>query len=172
MLWNVPKTVNRLTRNVVMNHPNSFNIEVFRKHTTRKGEKYFAGKPTLGGIGVIDSGDEVEYEFEYMGNGYALPAEPFQPGAMVDHKDTHVGEGTDFRFLIELECQTGSDDYFELRNHDVIYLLLGGEPGNEVKVAFEIVTMETTSNIPPYTVRYVCNRRDDLFLTPDMYGNK
>lgn len=163
MLKSVPNTVNRFTRNVVMNHPNSFNIQIYRKHVTRRSEGEMAGKPTLGGIGVIDSGDEIDYEFEYMGNGFALPAEPFQPGAMVDHKDTHVGEGTDFRFLIELEQQNEGDKYFQIRNHDVMYILLGDDEA-EAKVAFEIVSMETTSNIPPYSTRYVCNRRDDLHV--------
>ncbi|MDD5272210.1 MAG: hypothetical protein PHU14_05775 [Methylovulum sp.] len=31
-----------------------------------------------------------------------------------------------------------------------------------VRVAFEIVAIETIGNIPPFTQRYVCNKRPDL----------
>ena len=161
MLWNVPNQLNRLARNVVRNHPNTFNCEIFRKHTLREADDEAAGKPTFGGMGVIDSGDEEDYSYEYMGNGYALPAETFQPAPMVDALDANIGASGEFRFLIELEAQASDDDYFDLKNHDVGYLLLGEHP-DCAKLAYEIVTMETVSNIPPFAVRYVCHRRDEL----------
>jgi hypothetical protein len=36
-----------------------------------------------------------------------------------------------------------------------------------VKLAFEVVGVETPINIPPYAMRYVCNRRAELDLTGD-----
>ena len=54
-------------------------------------------------------------------------------------------------------------DWFDVRNHDVMYLLLGTGP-DAPRLAFEIVGTETTSNIPPFTTRYITNRRDDLHI--------
>jgi hypothetical protein len=80
-----------------------------------------------------------------------------------------VGSGEEFRFLIEPEGQSGSPEWFDVRTNDVIYLLLGIGP-TPPKLAFEVVNTETTSNIPPYTTRYITNRRDDLdLLTPQDY---
>jgi hypothetical protein len=37
-------------------------------------------------------------------------------------------------------------------------------PGLSGNSGFEVIALETTSNIPPYTTRYVTNQRDDLHL--------
>lgn len=165
MLHNVPNSVNRLVRNVVMNHPNTFNCQIFRKHNLRTGDDEIeaVGKSTFGGMGVLSSEDEENYEYEYMGNGFALPADQFASAPMVDHHDANIGAENEFRFLIVLEAQETSDDYFDIKNHDIMYLLFGEEP-HTARLAYEIVGAETTSNIPPYTMRYICNRRDDLHL--------
>ena len=168
MLHNVPTTINRMTRNVVANHPNSFTAEMYRKHTTRRGDAMVAGRQTMGGAGVLDSGDEEDYEFEFLGYCYALPAENFQPAKISDRKDVNIGANDSFSFLIEPESESGEEGFFIPRNHDVLMLLLWtGVEGKYAKLAFEIVGMETTSNIPPYTTRWICNRRDDLHLTAD-----
>jgi hypothetical protein len=166
MLSNVPISINSLTRNVVINHPNTFNCQVFRKKVTRTGENTVDGNPTLGGLAVLNTADEEQFEYDYIGNGYALPAESFNPSPMVDRLDANIGSADEFRFLIEPEGQSGSQDWFDLRTNDVFFLLLGGG-AFPTRLAFEVIAYETTSNIPPYTTRYVANRRDDLDLPSD-----
>jgi hypothetical protein len=164
MLTNVPSGINRMARNVVMNHPNTFSCEVYRKAVTRPAETSVGGLPTMGGLGVLDSMDEDQFEYAFMGYGYALPADGgFAPAPMVRRSDANIGAGDEFRFLIEPE----EPDEFDVREHDVLYLLLG--VGKDApKLAYEIVAIETTSNIPPYTTRYIANRRNDLdLLTPE-----
>ncbi|AJK46230.1 hypothetical protein [Burkholderia plantarii] len=163
MLTNVPDAVNRMTRNVIMNHPNTFNCQLFRKVITRKADETVGGNPTLGGLGVLDTMDEEEFEYEFVGNGYALLAEPFTPAPVVSRHDASLSTEDEFRFLIQPEGESGSDEWFDVRKHDVMYLLLGIGP-QPARLAFEIIGTETTSNIPPYTTRYVANRRDDLHL--------
>lgn len=165
MLNNVPEAINRMARNVVVNHPNTFNIQLFRKSVTRTGtgEGTVDGNPTLGGLGVLNTADEEQYEYAYIGNGYALPADAFSPAPMMDRRDANTGASDEFRFLIEPEGQSGSPEWFDVRTSDVIYLLLGDGP-EPARLAFEVVGCEATSNIPPYTTRYVTNRRDDLHL--------
>lgn len=163
MLTNVPAAVNRMARNVVVNHPNTFNCQVFRKTTTRTAPDTVDGNPTLGGLAVLDTMDEEQFEYNFIGNGYALPADGFAAAPMVDRQDANIGSGEEFRFLIEPEEPSGHPEWFDVRSHDVVFLLLGDGP-SPARLAFEVVGIETTSNIPPYTTRYITNRRDDLHL--------
>lgn len=233
MLTNVPTAINKLARNVVINHPNSFNCTGVRKRVTRAGP-IVSGLPTMGGMGVISNDDEESIEWDLLGNGYALKAEVFSPSMMMDRQDANNGFADEFRFLIEPEVLQGNGtgavftfgvtggvvtsavivsggtgyitgqklafvgvgtgaeatvvatagvitsvvlsaggtgytvaptatvaDYgFTVKKHDVIYLIIG-----DTRQAFEIVGVETTSDIPPYTKRYVCNIRDDLHFS-------
>lgn len=117
----------------------------------------------MGGLGVLDSQDEEQFEYKFMGNGYAMKVENFTPAPMVDNMDANIGAVNEFRFLIEPEEPSGHPDWFDIRKHDIVYLLLGIDPG-AAKLAFEVVDIETTSDIPPYTTRYIMNRRDDLHI--------
>lgn len=159
MLNNVPAALNRMARNVVINHPNTFNCQLFRKVVTRAAPETVGGLPTLGGLGVLESDDEESFKYEWIGNGYAMPAEPFQPSPMMDRGDANNGYADEFRFLIEPE----DDGAFSPQKHDVLYLLLG-EGATVAKLAFEVVDHEAVVNIPPYSTRYICSRRDDLHV--------
>lgn len=170
MLNNVPSGINTLARNVVVNHPNTFNCELYRKTVKRTAPGPMVGElPTMGQLGVLDSADEEDFEYALLGNGYALPAEGFSPSPMTKTYDANIGFADEFRFLIEPEAQSGHQHWFRPKSHDIVYLLLGDGP-TPPKLAFEVVGEETTSNIPPYTTRYICNRRDDMsLLSPDDY---
>jgi len=161
MLNGVPNAINKMARNVVIHHPNSANCQVFRKTINRDAPKE-SGMPTMGGLGVISSEDEEDISWEWIGNGYVLPAEQFSPGQLNERRDASNGpSGVDeFRFLIEPEEEPGTEKWFEPAKGDVFYLIIG----DIVKLAFEIVDTETTIGIPPYTRRFVCNRRDDLHV--------
>ncbi len=171
MLNNVPTGINRMARNVVMNHPNAMNCEVYRKTVTRTAPDTVAGAPTMGGLGVLDSMDEEQYEYTFLGYGHALPADGFAPAPMVKRGVANIGSGEEFRCLIEPEEPSGDPDWFDVRSHDVMYLLLG-TGDTPPKMAFEVVGIETTSNIPPFTTRYITNRRNDLdLLSQEDYAN-
>lgn len=162
MLNNVPVGINAMARNVIINHPNTFNCEVYRRQVLRP-DPQAGGAPTLGGMMVLSVDDEQDIEWALAGLGYALPAEQFQAAQMMDRRDAHNGEGEEFRFLIEPEEMVGNPGGFEIKNKDVIYLILGVGP-DAPKVAYEIVAVEAVVNVPPYVPRYVTNRRDDLDL--------
>jgi len=163
MLTNVSIGIKRMARNVVMNHPNSWNCQVFRKVVKRTAPETVAGAPTMGGLAVLDSMDEEDYEYVHLGNGYALRAEGFAPAPMTKRGDANIGSGEGMLFLVEPKEPSGHPDSFDLRNHDVMLIWLGTAP-DCAKLAFEVVGIETTSDIPPYTTRYIMNRRDDLHI--------
>jgi len=165
MLNAVPASINRLARNVVLNHPNTFNCKVFRETVERVEAGTIGGLPTMGGLGVLDAEDEEKIKHEFIGNGFALPAEGFAPSPMMGKGDANLGPAEEFRFLIEPEeGASGMPGWFEVRKHDVIYLVLGTGRVQPM-IAFEVVGTETTTNIPPFTTRYICNRRDDLAVS-------
>jgi len=166
MLHQVPIQINKLARNVVLNHPNTFNAQMIRKVVTRPSDSTLMGLPTIGGLGVISSEDEEDVTFEPLGNAYALRADGnFAPSLMTDRQDASSGDSDVFTFLIEPEILLPEDGGFEVKKNDILYLLiLYSVGGDTIKLAYEIIGIETTSNIPPFTQRYLCNRRDDLHL--------
>ncbi|MEN3067898.1 hypothetical protein [Uliginosibacterium sediminicola] len=159
MLSNVPTAVAKMARNVVIHHPNSYNIQVYRKTVTRPQ----SNEGTLAdGVRMLNTDDEDEFDYEWIGNGYALPADTFSPASVADHGDAVIGaQPTEMRFLIEPEEEAEHPEFFTPRRTDVFYILLG-DPETGAKLAFEVVDVEAMSSIPPYAPRYVCNRRDDL----------
>lgn len=160
MLNAVPASINTLTRNVVLNHPNTFNCRVFREVVERSSPGTIGGLPTMGELGVLDPEDEEDITHQFLGNGFALPAEGFAPSQLMGG-DAAYGAENEFRFLIEPEEPSGHAESFDVRKHDVIYLVLGAGDAPPM-IAFEVVGTETTTNIPPFTTRFICNRRDDL----------
>jgi hypothetical protein len=160
VLTNVPTAINKLARNVVINHPNAYNAVMVRKRVTRTGGPAIGGLPTLGGLGVISNEDEEAIEYDLLGNAYALEAEIFTPGLMMDQQDANNGGIDELRFLIEPEELPGAPGSFEVKKNDVMYLILS----QSIRLAYEVVGIEATSNIPPYTQRYIVNRRDDLHV--------
>lgn len=165
MLNNVTQGLNRMARNVIRNHPNAYNCKVYRKEVLRQSDSTFNGKPTMGGLGMLDTDDEPDYQYVWLGWGYALPAEGFAPSPMMDRNDANTGPSDEFRFLIEPDQPSGAEGSFELRTHDIVTIVLG-DLDNPAELALEIVGRETINNIPPYSVRYVCNRRSDFDLAP------
>lgn len=233
MLTAVPNSINSLSRNVVLNHPNSFQCVMMRKVVDRTSATSVGGSPTLGGMAVISSDDEENVSWDVLGNGYSLQVETYTAGLMMDRQDANNGGIDEYRFLIEPETEVGngtgavltpvvlagvvtdvtidaggngyltgqqivftgagtgalatitavngvitavtvdnggtgysavptvtiSNYGFDIKKNDVMYLVLGS-----VRMAYEIIGIETTSNISPYTQRFICNRRDDLHV--------
>lgn len=169
MLNQVPIQVGRMARNVVLNHPNSMEIQMWRKVILRKDTGEVAGKPTLGGLGVLDSDDEDDIDWVYLGTGRALRAEMFQPSGMVDRNDANIGFSDEALFLIEPAANSGEEGFFDVRTHDVMKIIIRMPPNyeNYATIAYEVTGRETTSDIPPFNIRYKCSLRDDLSFAPD-----
>lgn len=169
MLNQVPIQIGRMVRNVVLNHPNSMEIQMWRKVILRKDTGEVARKPTMGGLGVLDSDDEDDIDWEYIGTGRAVRAEIFQPSGMVDRNDANIGFSDEALFLIEPVAKSGEEEFFDVRTHDVMKVIIRIPPTYEdyATIAYEVTGRETTTDVPPYNLRYKCTRRDDLSFAPD-----
>jgi len=162
MLHQIPINTNSTMRTVVLRHPNSVEVSVFRKEVKRVDAATpgtMGGLPTLGGMGVLDSEDEDDFEFTPLGDGKLLPCEAFQPSDMVDRNDgINAAEGVLMYCMIEPVVKPDAPEYFELKTHDLVFLVVW----EGVYVGYEVVGRETNINIPPYTRRYMLQKRDDL----------
>lgn len=160
MLNQVQSAMSRMQRNIVINHPNSYEAVIVRKQVNRVGP-IVGGLPTLGGLAVISSDDEEDFEWIVLGNAYAkLVNNGFDNAPMMDRQDANNGMADEFLFLIEPEIEEGLPGGFAPKKTDVMYLIMN----DSVRLAYEIVSVQATSNIQPFGIRYLCNRRDDLHL--------
>jgi hypothetical protein len=162
MLHQIPINTNSTMRTVVLRHPNSVEVSVFRKEVKRVDAATpgtMGGLPTLGGMGVLDSEDEDDFDYAELGDGKLLPCEAFQPSDMVDRNDgINAAEGVLMYCMIEPVVKPDAPEYFELKTHDLVFLVVW----EGVYVGYEVVGRETNINIPPYTRRYMLQKRDDL----------
>jgi hypothetical protein len=78
---------------------------------------------------------------------------------MVDRNDgINAAEGVLMYCMIEPVVKPDAPEYFELKTHDLVFLVVW----EGVYVGYEVVGRETNINIPPYTRRYMLQKRDDL----------
>lgn len=162
MLHQIPVNTQKTMRNVVLKHPNGMEVAVYRKVVKRRDEdpdSFMGGMPTLGGMGVLDSEDEDDFELSSLGDGKLLPCEPFQTSSVVDRGDgVDPADGVLLYAMIEPLQECGCDGHFELKTHDYVFLVVW----EGVYTGYEVVGREANINIPPFVARYVLNKRDDL----------
>lgn len=163
MLTSVPLAVKAASRQVTIRHPNAFNVVVSRKAVLRTeldedgDENTMGGAPTLGGMGVLRSEDEAEFEYRELGEGKMLFAAPFSPMDTNKQGSALVAENMR-EVLLESLAKPGEDGYFEATTGDLVMVDLG----MGIIMAYTVENVSGNIQIPPYTRRLVLNPRDDL----------
>lgn len=165
MITSIPRNVNFSTRQVVLRHANSVDAYVYRKTPLRQNDPVdvLNGNPTLGGLGVLDSEEEAEFEYRSLGEAKYLPTGVYE-GSEIGSRDDNLTP----RQLVEAQivCVVDPDDEaaFVPEKHDLVLLL----PGAQIALFYEIVDISGGLNIPPFTRRYVLNPQDDLHQLDDI----
>lgn len=164
MLNQVPSAINRSLRQVVLRHPNSMPCTVWREQVTRvenvpgtETPNEMGGAPTLGGMGVLRSEDEAEFEYVELGEGAMLFSGPYQPADMND-RDNALLQANAQEAVIESRAEPGATGHFVADVNDLVLL----DMGLGVVMAFEVAGVTGSVHIPPYTRKLVLNPRDDL----------
>lgn len=169
MLNSVPVTINSAARQVTLRHPNSFDVIVSRKRVVRveSGEggtpSEMGGAPTLGGMGVLRSEDETDFEYDELGAGKLLFAGPgpYQPQDLNDRDNATLVENSR-EVLIESVASPGAapgePQHFVTDVGDLVCITLG----MGVVMAYEVATVSSPVALAPYQRRLVLNPRDDL----------
>lgn len=162
MLYQIPQNTQKTMRAVVLKHPNSMDVAIYRKVVKRKDldpDSMLGGLPTLGGMGVLDSEDEDDFDMMPIGDARMLPCEAFQPSSVVDRGDGVDGaDGVWAYAMIEPLAAPDDPEHFELKTHDFVFVVVW----EGTYVGYEVVGREANINIPPFVARYVLNKRDDL----------
>lgn len=162
MLTSAPTAINRSSRIVVLRHPNAFKVTVYRKEVKRVetidgNESQMGGAPTLGGMGVLRSEDEADFDYVELGAGKVLFTNGSQPVAMNEQGSAQIVENMR-TCLIEAEVDPTDAAHWIAQRNDLVALDLG----LGVIVAYEIADIIGNVAIPPYTQSFVLNPRDDL----------
>jgi hypothetical protein len=161
MLNNVPKAVAAANRQVVLRHPNSWPVSVWRKKVLRTDAadpaSTMGGSPTMGGMGVLKADDEAEIAFEELGEARMLFCGIHRPLDINERQDAIMQEPMQDAQVVSV---AGAQDagYFEITTGDLILqdLLFG------VVLAYDVAAVTGSVNIPPYVRKAVIQPRDDL----------
>lgn len=163
MLNNVPIAIRRHARLTVLKHPNSTDCEVWRKRVKRieknqaGEESTMGGAPTLGGMGVLRSEDEADFDYEPLGAGRLLLVGGFQPSSENDQGSALSPQALQ-EALVECTGEVGQESHFEADVGDLVLQ----DMGMGVIIAYSVEDVQGNVGIPPYTRKLVLQPRDDL----------
>lgn len=91
MLNQVPQGLRIGARGMVLRHPNAMDCRVYRRRVVRTAGAEagdMGGAPTLGGLGVMDTEDEPQVDYDDLGAGKVLFGGQNYAGAeMSDRRD-------------------------------------------------------------------------------------
>nr|WP_319566287.1 hypothetical protein [uncultured Rhodoferax sp.] len=173
MLNNVPIAIKNACRQVVLRHPNSMDCWVWRKQVTRVENdpdtglpSTMGGSPTLGGMGVLRSEDEADYDYVMLGEGKCMALGPYQPNDEVERGNALLQATQQEAQVVSLAGE-GEPGHFIPDTGDMVMVT----PGLAVVLVYDVATITGLANIPPYIQKLVLNPRDDLHsLTPFLPG--
>lgn len=164
MLTAVPTAVSANARQVVLRHPNTMPCTVWRKVVKRveidpeaDAPSEMGGAPTLGGMGVLRSEDEADFDYEERGEARCLFVGPYVPNDLNEREDAVLQQPIQ-EAQIECIAEPGMPEHFEVDTSDLVMIT----PGLGVVLAYEVATILSQANIPPYVRKLVLNPRDDL----------
>lgn len=154
MLNNVPQTINSVTRNVVLKHPNTMDCTIYRKQLNRYDTDTIGGLPTVAGLTMLASDDEPDYEYVEVGDGKVLFTGQFMGGAnnTIDTDDGIIYAEAPIEALIEF---IDADNVPDKTDMVMVY------PAAEFVLAYEVVGVTSNTSIPPYTRKYMLVSRQD-----------
>lgn len=158
MIKGAPLNIMKAARQVTLRHPNSIEARVWRRVLLRTGSESMGGIPTLGGVGVIDSDDEDDTDYDPVGECMVQLLERYEPSGFNDRETTVDMQYPQTLALIECIKEPDDVDYFIAEKRDVVIL----DIGIGIQIGFEVVDMVSDVNISPYTRKYVLNKRDEL----------
>lgn len=120
------------------------------------------GSPTLGGMGVLRSEDEADFDYVELGAGMCMFCGVYQPNDEVERGNALLQATMQEAQVVPLAAM-GEPGYFVPDTGDMVMVSLG----MGVVLVFDVATITGLAHIPPYIQKLVLNPRDDLHqLTP------
>lgn len=147
MLNNAPIRINHASRNVVLRHPNSFDLVVYRKELEREDSEL------LGGAALLSDEDEYDFSYKLLGEAKLLFADSYMDSPLSSSQD--VMNYAEHGFFALIECLS---EELILEKGDIAYIIIG----EGIAIGYEITAIPTVGGIPPYNKRFEVTKRDDL----------
>ena len=162
MLNRVPEQIRRSARLVALRHPNSISCTLYYKQLNRTPDgnpPEFGGIPTIGGVGVMDSEDEADFDYvagppckavftgQYMGD----------LGNIRDNDASSIYRDMPVEAIIECVLESTDPEYRNPDKNDLIIM----DYGSGVVMTYEVIGPTSTVEIPPYTRKYALAPRQD-----------
>lgn len=146
--------ISKAARNVVLRHPNAFDIVLYRKTVERDSPAL------LGGALVLSSEDEPDFDYDELGNGRIVFVDQYAGMTAFSDSQTVADYGAPtFNALIQPIAATDEEDgHFTPQKSDVLYVHVG----MGIALAFEITGIPGTMGLSPMGVKYELTKRDDL----------
>lgn len=162
MLNNVSVQVNKANRMATLRHPNAAEFTLLRKTINRVSTdepETFSGMPTIGGLGVLDSEDEANYDYAEIGEGMVVLMGQFQTngGNWNDADDGLVPDQPMIEAMAECNLKPDEEGFFIVSKHDVMLIHMG----MGIVLPYQVVGETGSVSIPPYTKRYILQLRQD-----------
>lgn len=162
MLNQVPQGLRIGARGMVLRHPNAMDCRVYRRRVVRTAGAEagdMGGAPTLGGLGVMDTEDEPQVDYDDLGAGKVLFGGQNYAGAeMSDRRD--FAEAAEAEAMVEPITEGG----FSCKDGDLVMVM----PGAGVVVTYEVTSVLNTVNIPPFLEKYRLSPQGDLMFLPEV----
>lgn len=159
MLHKVPEAIRRASRIVTLRHPNSMNCTIWRKRLLRDDTSgTLGGMPNIGGVGVLDSEDEADFEYEPVGDAKIVFSGIWQgSGANWNDADTGVMYSADAPLEALIEFVDSSCGQ-EVQKNDRISI----EPGSGIVLIYAVIGENSSVAIPPYVRKFILAERSDF----------
>ena len=156
MLNRIPEGMRRAARTVAMNNPSAIECQVYRKIITRTegaeaGE--FGGQPTLGGLGVLTNEEEEEVDYHPIGDAKVLFVEQYQPTKLHDTRDSSDARAESDALIVPVV-----ENSFDLKDGDLVMVM----PGAGIVIPYEVISVVSTVEIPPYVPKVRLAAQGDL----------
>jgi len=163
MVAAVPSVVKDATRMVVLRHPRSLDATVWKKVVTRVEAdpatglpSEMGGAPTLGGMGVLRSEDEPEFEYEERGPAKLLLCGVWEGQPINDRGNATIQPAQEAQIVATAD--PGTPEHFSPEVGDLVMVDMGAG----AVFGFSIEDMPSSTYIGPMIPRYVIQPRDDL----------
>lgn len=159
MLNKVPEVIRRAGRIVTLRHPNSMNCTIWRKRLRRDETSGTLGDmPNIGGVGVLDSEDEADFDYEPIGDAKIVFSGVWQgSGANWNDADTGVLYNADAPLEALIEFVDDSCGH-EVQKNDRISI----EPGSGIVLIYAVIGENSSVAIPPYVRKFILAERSDF----------
>lgn len=162
MINNVPMQVNRAARMITLRHPNSISGTMYYRQLNRQPDANPAemgGIPTIGGIGLLDSEDEADFEYVEGASCKVVFTGNYAPsdGNIRDNDESSIYRDMPVEAMVECVLDPLDANYHVPDKNDLIVL----DYGSGVVMTYEVIGATSTIEVPPYTRRYSLAPRTD-----------